>query len=1696
MDQIDINARKAASEMQKNAVSGKAKSEKVVKSPAINIHATASYIKALQTSQDNLPESLNKGLNTLKNNLSIYLNAPDKIEDVPVDSTRESMSTFNKLSLQVISRDSALQEKVAQNLSTSKRLVRARDAQKSLEQSLNSMPQALKEGTGVGRSLSKFVCECLVNLTDPQTIGAGLERDLAMRQIFIPQDRLNSRSASAVSKSLEQSIAFIESNQKDVIARLPKNEYVQEKPGATTPQTMTRYLRKALDEFPDDSTYLDIFKQNRDRTDNAPYDDKVSEEISSRIHSLIAKAAQTARRGNLIPNSRKNAESTPVPTEQVRAQERTFNRPIQSDAPIDENVSARELSLSELSARAARLQKQFRQERMRLVQEGKLPNPATPPESFTVNTTAKEVLSKTLSEPGPAEKLQTARDLALQRAIVDTSAKAPNVADDMATDIKNTVSAQKPAVTADEAHVSTPSEQAKAVAEKTLMQQGTMLDKGVKISYTAAQNNLYGAINMAPGETIAIQTPSLETPAVKGPVEPQSTVEPTKQEPLSPKSLVDEITAQLKKQLADDIVKTIEMKTSNLSEKLDDIKATAEELKNKAQNQESKLTSLEKGLIENSAAIDEAKKQAEEISKEQAKALHDIQSKALEAKQNASVSLQSTADYGRYNFTTSQNTSSILEQKLYSGVNTASTPVHNEEALEPEQNVNTTKPAPQPTDEIYEDQTQEVKPQNKVPVQTTDDTVETDAEEIKPQNKVPVQTADEPADIEAEEVKPQNKVPVQTTDDTVETDAEEIKPQNKVPVQTADEPADIEAEEVKPQNKVPVQTTDDTVETDAEEIKPQNKVPVQTADEPADIEAEEVKPQNKVPVQTTDDTVETDAEEIKPQNKVPVQTADEPADIEAEEVKPQNKVPVQATDDTVETDAEEIKPQNKVPVQTADEPADIEAEEVKPQNKVPVQATDDTVETDAEEIKPQNKVPVQTAEEPAEVEAEEVKPQNKVPVQATDDTVETDAEEIKPQNKVPVQTTEEPAEVEAEEVKPQNKAPVQTSEEPVEVEAEEVKPQNKAPVQTSEEPVEVETEEVKPQNKAPVQATDDTVETDAEEIKPQNKVPVQTADEPADVEAEEVKPQNKVPVQATDDTVETDAEEIKPQNKAPVQTSEEPVEVEAEEVKPQNKAPVQTTEEPVEVETEEVKPQISTPIQNADELDADDLNGKFAINNDFVDRDIDYDNISTAMPNAQALNSTLITDLENAQGADADNISKLYQYVKPEATDLDLFESQPNKGQSGTAQSTDDGSESVNKPSDIISKVLSQTVPSDDFNDEHNVTLQAIKSEKDIIADITAKSPSIENAEIDDKLNISGRKEAVLNNLVTPPGASVVTTGNSNPIPEQTHIDSMQPVKEGGFFKRIMARFKSGRADEIKDNTAEIKTDNSISTPTVTGKDGQYVLKANPLDQMMYTLRLQSGNPNLPPEFKEEAQKLLNALNNPVDDLISVKNWLNFVTGPISPNSSQALAMHQWAFYILCLRYQQLGKDVHKFLKKSMSSQDIASLMQSLPAIKKDKVLEGPSISMLEETFGQIERLQQQNSNNNNINPLLNRYIPLPPNYDGGREGGFTLKKEKDEDGENTWHLNFAFELKDLGPIEIKAVAKLPEIKLSFVTENLHAMQKVQELMPDLNYNLQCIGITARTSSMRLGRVSLKESTIAKNPQAPRNDGSTVSVDI
>ena len=98
--------------------------------------------------------------------------------------------------------------------------------------------------------------------------------------------------------------------------------------------------------------------------------------------------------------------------------------------------------------------------------------------------------------------------------------------------------------------------------------------------------------------------------------------------------------------------------------------------------------------------------------------------------------------------------------------------------------------------------------------------------------------------------------------------------------------------------------------------------------------------------------------------------------------------------------------------------------------------------------------------------------------------------------------------------------------------------------------------------------------------------------------------------------------------------------------------------------------------------------------------------------------------------------------------------------------------------------------------------------------------------------------------------------------------------------------------------------------------------------------------------------------------------------------------------------------------------------------------------------------------------------LKLPPQYDGGNEGSLSLESFKDDDEKDGYHLKFKFDLKDLGPIEIRATLKHPELKLNIITQNLKTLQKVQELLPTLTSNLQNLGLTTRPPSVRLGHVS------------------------
>lgn len=410
--------------------------ESKVKTPVLNRPATTQYLNIVSHEQDELGDVLSRSYNRLNQALTQTASAP---ENQTIDEQAEKMGTYAKLAVKVINRDPHLQEQVAQDLSTGKKLVRSRNAADTLQESLSNLPRPLKEGTNTGKQLAKFIVENLVSLTDTKNMGAGLERDLAVRQISVPKKPLAMRAQQAATKVLSASIAYVQSNQPEVLSSLESDEPEVVKPGTTTAQVMTRYLRQALNEFPDDSTYLDIFKQNRSHQKSEGYADKMSEEIAQRIHNLISKAANTAKSGNLIQLSPEEAarfdqiqreaagqglNQNRTSTETANAQNTqgtlatTSNEAGQkntaagqniasadkalssnaSSASAPESTNVRDLSLSELSARAAKLQQQFRQERQRLANDGKLPDPAPmPTKSFDNVKTARDILKGTLS---------------------------------------------------------------------------------------------------------------------------------------------------------------------------------------------------------------------------------------------------------------------------------------------------------------------------------------------------------------------------------------------------------------------------------------------------------------------------------------------------------------------------------------------------------------------------------------------------------------------------------------------------------------------------------------------------------------------------------------------------------------------------------------------------------------------------------------------------------------------------------------------------------------------------------------------------------------------------------------------------------------------------------------------------------------------------------------------------------------------------------------------------------------------------------------------------------------------------------------------------------------------------------------------------------------------------------------------------
>lgn len=1434
MDTIDVDLKTSVDKSNTDLNKTESETQSGTAKAQINANATAKYISVISKHKGLLAESQARTFNQLNSSLNSFVKDSSSIAKESYNKDSAMMGHYRKLTVQVINRDPNLQEKVASDLSSQKEMVRSRDAASVLESDLKNLPKVLSEGTVAGQNLGKFICQSVVNLTDYENMGAGLQRDLAIRQVFAPTEELSLRSKQATAEVLAASIAYVKSNQPEVLTTLKpeQQEIVKPKPGSTTPQIMTRYLRQALDEFPDDSTYLDIFKQNK-KVDEAEdnFKDDVSKETAKRIHDLIAKAALTARKSNLLSSKEEISLEKAISTK--------ADSPSAAANTADEKfVEASKLSLSELSARAAKLQQQFREERMRLASEGKLPDPAVKP-NYTSDDSASNL------------ELTNQRIAQVDRAIDERIANNSNLQDQHA---KSKEKAE-PVLSAEEIK-KLAIDAVKEALQETVKSQIEANQNAAKLAATEAVNALKESV-LSKFEANQNTTKEVAAQAVKEALE-QSTKAQLEASQNSAKQAVAEAVNSLKesvlskltdnennsKSVAEQAVKEALAKFEESQSQAKD--ATTQAVKDlkesvKAQLEKTQTSAKEAATLAAKTVLEENAKTQNENAQSSAKeavkqalkealegsqlAKNDLRQNAYEKHQTFNMSFRGSAvaDFGSYNI------GPTLSVKIPDGVADYANGSNEVNAKSDLNSVNTEQKAEALKEEFLKSQAQDVR----------EETAKDDATSFE---------------------------------NTKVTDG--IKTVGK-----ADSTNTVSKSVTTEQKAFEFSTTNDDV------------INADTEDETYDVAVDEKN------VLSNEDDVKSD-EVLTDKNSL----KDKASNL---------KEPVASTEiDELVTDDNNV------------------------------------VAKDNEKLASDTKASVNT---------------------------DKDSDDILKLNQISNTQNGSVASTEVTE---------ETSEQPV--------TENNSGDKLSNVLV------------SPVVANDSTI----------------TDDSPIEIETTFTIPK---------DNVTSDSSKV---------------------ITPEEKALANSALEQAKAQSETV---LNKPTPDNSVLhDEDDI---FKSN----DEKLENSDLQSAVKNRPSV----LAGLSAKEGSDVESL--------PDDT-LSVTNGTKNNLQ---------GADSSSKNKSVESKILASTVPSMELEDQ--VVPSDVKQDLNIEKKLTdsAKENSDEST-----LTITKIPEKT-------PGAAAITQGQSEPIPEKSVVDNVADVKEKtGFFSKIASIFGKKTVESPK-NVAE-----SVTTPVATAPNLMTLMsKGSPLDSLMYSLKVQANNTALPDALREEAKNYLDKLENPIDDLPSVANWLNFTSGPMSPTSPQALALHQWAFMLLSIRFAQLGKSVDKFLKKDVDlmedrfDETLDEMKASIAAKGKNNIP-----SLLDETLDQIVRYQ--NPNKENL-PLLFQYIPLPPTYDGGREGGFNARPVIEEDGKKSWHLNFVFDLENLGPIEIKAEAKLPELKISVVASTFNGLQKVQEALPTLKEKLQDLGITTRNATARMGKVHIREKNDRPVVEVrTKKDGSTFSVDI
>ncbi|GEM_PF-838952 len=1707
MDNLDIEVK--SSEKVQSEASLSENETRAAKEPArINTQATANYISVMSRQKGLLAESSQRTYNQLSSSLNTYVQDPQSVKDIDVDRDSSTMGHYRKLTVQVINRDPSLQEKVAQDLSTSKEMVRSRDAASTLEQNMKQLPDTLSEGVPAGKNLSKLICQSVVNLTDYENMGAGLQRDLAIREVYPPQSELSLRSKIATSDALSASIAYVKSNQPEVLEKIEVDAPVEKpKPGTSTPQIMTRYLRKALDEFPEGSTYLDIFKQNRQKAETAEpeteYNDDISKNTAKRIHDLIHKAAVTARKGNLIPATDRDAKA--------QSPETAVNEENVKTASEGKMRDASTLSLSELSARAAKLQQQFREERIRLAAEGKLPDPATRQSLSNVN----EQDIKRVDESFEQKLSQTKASLEQIKSQTQSEAKALQAesakGEQLRTEAQKTATEQpKPEVKAEIQSVKTELVKNEAVQsrnetvnnESVKPEKENLKTEQPKAEVTAPKTETIKPETSAPrSETVSSEQRSVQNTEIQT-KPPQN----TEKSQLSPDDIKKLALEAVKEALKESVKTQLEVSQNSAkaaaSEVVNELKAQLEVSQNSAKAAASEVVSELKAQLEASqnnaremaSMVKEALAlRAQELSErnrvqspvepqiQNDKAKPDLKQSTVSEFQSSPVKVSYSTSMASYGYTSSalfdlssyHKAQRIADESLVQDFTSSTT---QGKISKQQQQLENEETAPKVQDETDKISTAELLKQR-----VNEDGSE--IEELVQNEEAPLsnQPLNSKAAVseEAIAVNTENVAQVPLTPSAPQVQNEETYV-NPAAVQTSDTSAALQQNQELTQNQAP-QTDPNLnrlysqISTEAQSrilnAAPEGNVPVQ----------EQVTPQTKTPVQDTAEQTATDVETEQKMTQRSVQeessvqnNENRSAQIQEEERQAELRQAAAENASAVALDNDAVKNQSEQAVNSTQQPLHQNSASMAYQN-VALQQNTAAVE------QPQNiyaNLPElhqsypETAEdlpelhqndnsEPKKASTEELK-QNTLPpkeVQGDHEIIKKDSQIIITRSNPAAQTNPD-AQIEAskaEQMALQNaqrqaaltsggNATQSTVQNTVTNMTEQVlvtqsgtvisQPQPKSPNMN---PIEAQSAGLN-QNMTIAQAQAMTEALDKAE-----------AEEIAKAQAQA----QSLAAQSEQNTDFNGLLDVEAENSAPVPnpftsnfSTISGVGISAT-ATGENAAVMNSTGPQSSGVTLEQQAQMQSRIveaQNMDDVAADDT----PISN--PDNDV-FEEILD--PEKKGINSDLKSAVQNRPS----------------------FLSGFNAGLNNSSEVTANSNNAANTEQNLQAKILTQTVPEDELDDgvipKDVRNLEKVKNTAD-------------SKEYSEDFKISAVPSKT-------PGAAAITNGRSEPIPDPTVVNDVGEIKEkSGFFSRLASIF-SKKTDEVRSESQNLQLNSASASAALMSQNSG---RESPLDAYTHALKAQINNQALPQVVRDQAKELLKKFENPINDLPSVTNWLSFTSSPLSTNSSMSLALHQWAFLLLSIRFSQLGKSVDKFLKKDVDlmedkfDAELKKLSKELGSGSR-----GTISSLIDETFEQISRMQKPLKENL---PALFQYIPLPPSYDGGKEGAFNARPVVEEDGKKSWHLTFVFDLQGIGPVEIKAVAKLPELKLSVIASSVEGLQKVQEALPVLKEQLQQAGITTRSAMARLGNVHIQDTVASPDvgPHERNSDGATLSVDI